>query len=278
MDASKQLSKKKPSTIKRKAERRNKFIRSVPKLLVLDLNGVLIRRKPYPETTYTVRPYCREFLAHFASLYRLAVWTSISRARGKEILADLFPSCTYVRHPRGGSAAPGVDEAAISESAAAAAGAGPSLRPGAEEKPLELLFAYHQDQCRVADEDDGVDPEDLIDPDIKPTFLKSLARVWGRFPIYSAANTLLLDDTPAKTSKNPSTNVIHPKPFDFHDGEGEEDEELRPGGALWRVLEARAVHEQLGGDEEEGGEDGEDKVEDGEEEEEEEETRKVARN
>lgn len=246
--------------MKRKAERRQKFIHSLPKLLVLDLNGVLIRRKNYPETGYTLRPYVREFLAHFAKIYRLAVWTSISKTHGKPIISDLFPAATFVPHPRGGGAAPGIDEAAASASAARAAGAGPSskaadsvLLPDGDGSSMELLFAYYQDQCVIADDEcPGINPPDLLATVSrpKPTFLKALSRIWSRFPLYSASNTILLDDTPAKTANNFPACVIHPMPFAFDDiankatagSVGAGDEELKSGGRLWRLLEARALH------------------------------------
>lgn len=209
--------------LKRKALAKLAYQQSQPKLLVLDLNGVLIRRI---ERSYVLRPYAREFIKHFARLYRLSVWTSISKCNGKPIVKDLFGD--IVCDP------PGKGKAAT-----ATTGSGPSCTSSEEGANVELLFAWYQQQCVIADEDDGVPPNDLLDPDVKPLFLKPLQKIWSRFPLYNNLNTIILDDSPEKMLKNDVALCVQPKSFDL--SKTDSDEELKPGNSLWQRLEELAT-------------------------------------
>lgn len=62
---------------------------STRKLLVIDLNKVLISRKPMT-SFYSIRPHAREFLSEMAKLFDLAVWTSMTNTSAKPIIRDLF--------------------------------------------------------------------------------------------------------------------------------------------------------------------------------------------
>jgi hypothetical protein len=42
------------------------------------------------------------------------------------------------------------------------------------------------------------------------TAIKSLSKVWSRFPRWNATNTLLIDDSPEKCPRQFSGNVVHP--------------------------------------------------------------------
>ena len=60
------------------------------KLLIFDINKVLVTRKPMT-THYRIRPHAHEFVADMAERYELAVWTSMTKKCAKPILADVFP-------------------------------------------------------------------------------------------------------------------------------------------------------------------------------------------
>lgn len=199
---------------KKRAKRRRLLIESRPKLLILDLNGVLVKRIPF-SSDYSVRPYCREFIKHFSKLFTLAVWTSISRANGKLIVKDLFSDFIVA-----------------------------NSEVETPSDKLELLFCYYQDQCVIPDEDDYDDAEgaaiaiqSALDPAIKPVYTKPLNKVWSRFPLYTEKNTLLLDDSPSKCKVNPTcTSPFFPVSYTG----AKDDEELKPGSVLWLQLEAAA--------------------------------------
>lgn len=61
----------------------------VKPLMILDLNKVLICRQT--TTQFTVRPYAIEFITHMSSVYKLAIWTSMTSRVAKQIISELFP-------------------------------------------------------------------------------------------------------------------------------------------------------------------------------------------
>jgi len=208
--------------LKRKAVAKLAYLQSQPKLLVLDLNGVLIRRI---ERSYVLRPYVREFIKHFARLYRLATWTSISKANANLIVKDLFGDLVCEAPKKG-------------KAATVTTGSGSSCTSSEEGAKVELLFTWYQQQCVIADEDDGIPPDDLLDPETKPVFLKPLQKIWSRFPLYNNLNTIILDDSPEKMLKNDLALCVQPSSFD--PSKADSDEELKPGSSLWQRLEELA--------------------------------------
>lgn len=66
---------------------------------------------------------------------------------------------------------------------------------------VPLRFLWNQSHC-----DAEPDPNAQPKPDgyVKPLFVKDLRHVWDAFPQYHADNTLLIDDTPEKSKRNPA--------------------------------------------------------------------------
>ena len=61
------------------------------KLLIFDMNKVLMRRRAYPNLqSYILRPHVHSFLQEMNMHFQLAVWTSMTRRRGKPIVDSLF--------------------------------------------------------------------------------------------------------------------------------------------------------------------------------------------
>ena len=71
----------------------NKKTKTVPtKLLVFDLNGVLIYKKKRTKSkTFIIRPYAKEFIELMSERYQLAVWTSRNYDTAQPIVRALFP-------------------------------------------------------------------------------------------------------------------------------------------------------------------------------------------
>ena len=68
-------------------------------LLIFDINKVLIHRHDtmYNPTRFTERPHVIEFLEHFADIFQLAVWTTMTPRVGKDIVSSLFPQALAER-------------------------------------------------------------------------------------------------------------------------------------------------------------------------------------
>ena len=182
----------------------------VKPLLVLDLNGILCRRIRYNKlpvkkgerinfrpavghiagTPVVAREDLQPMLSYLDANFTLAVWTSAKLATARGLISMLFPPDISSR----------------------------------------LLFVWGQDRCdatkssdteattedNASDEPDGGDnfksksnKKDSFDV----IFEKSLGKVWAMYPIWDAANTLLVDDSPEKARKW-IENTLHPPPID----------------------------------------------------------------
>lgn len=64
------------------------------KLMILDLNKVLIFRQPQT-TNYVLRPSADAFLEAMSERFVLAIWTSMTKKCAKPIINDIFPSSKY---------------------------------------------------------------------------------------------------------------------------------------------------------------------------------------
>jgi hypothetical protein len=154
------------------------------KLLILDLNGVLIDRilakefiRPIDwgdEIPMELRPkhvggfLCwkrknlKSFLKYIFKNFTVAVWSSAKLHNTKKLVEFVFGSLEN-----------------------------------------KLLFIWGQDRC-------GKEPHPTSK--VKPLFLKNLVDVWKEFPEYSLDNTLLIDDSILKNKNNPvETYFISPK-------------------------------------------------------------------
>eukprot|EP00510_Aplanochytrium_minuta_P000542 CAMPEP_0184012876 /NCGR_PEP_ID=MMETSP0954-20121128/4690_1 /TAXON_ID=627963 /ORGANISM="Aplanochytrium sp, Strain PBS07" /LENGTH=276 /DNA_ID=CAMNT_0026292981 /DNA_START=411 /DNA_END=1241 /DNA_ORIENTATION=- len=95
----------------------------------------------------------------------------------------------------------------------------------------KVKMVYNQDHCTYIGDH----------PDVpnKPLFLKELSRLWEKFG--TPKNTLMLDDSPLKASRNPAYTAIHPKPWSHTDIA---DRSLCRDGALYKYFENLAKYRQ----------------------------------
>lgn len=64
------------------------------KLMILDLNKVLIFRQPQT-TNFILRPHADAFLEAMSDRFVLAIWTSMTKKCARPIIEDIFPSSKY---------------------------------------------------------------------------------------------------------------------------------------------------------------------------------------
>ncbi|KAH7512096.1 uncharacterized protein LOC107432129 [Ziziphus jujuba] len=189
---------------------------SKKKLLVLDLNGVLVARRYIldkakipksrtPDRTYGShlvyeRPFCDEFMKFCLERFEVGIWSS-AMERNVGVLD--------------------------------------SVMGGIRSK---LLFVWDQSQCT----DTGFK---CLDNKERPLFIKDLNKVWDyleKFPKrggnYSASNTLFIDNEPCKAILNPPNTSIFPE---FYDPEDINDDALDPEGVLASYLEELAASDDV---------------------------------
>lgn len=171
------------------------------RLIILDLNGVLIARqyvekgKDAPEDGDKLgnfvaqkRPHLDTFLKFLFDNFTVAYWSSIAYYNTKQ-----FGEYAFGEHYK------------------------------------KLLFMWDQTKCWSFD-------HPTIDN--KPLFLKPLAKVWKTYPQFNQGNTLLIDDSPAKACFNPEGTLFVPDIWKY--GESE-DEYLSPKGKLVDLLTGLSV-------------------------------------
>lgn len=157
-------------------------ITTTKKLLIFDLNGVLVEsefvpnmeekregwtrvgkslRRPFPfAITLFERLFSEEGKKHF----RVALWSSVFVSNLEKTVKGCFPQF---------------------------------------EK--DFLFLYGQEQC-LSQENPNFDKNDK---NSKPTlFWKVLDRVWDEFPQFNKTNTTIIDDSAQKLEKNPEECCI----------------------------------------------------------------------
>lgn len=182
---------------------------SPTKLIVLDLNGLLIHREKVKSKgaadmkrrcgtqqwtkvgMFVVwkRPYLEEFIEFCLEHFDVAVFSSV-RPHNIAPLIDLVFG----------------------------------------ERKQELVFVWDQTKCTTF----GRDPDNKM----KPLFIKPLGLILEAFPQYSADSVLIVDDSPYKCLRNPPNTAIHPIPWDPSQTD---DGELLEGAALRRFLTKLSV-------------------------------------
>lgn len=143
-----------------------KFEKSVKKLVILDLNKVLIykeylgKEKTCPETAaylapfvYYTRPHMKSFLEFMFENFNVAVWSSSKRKDLEKIVSEIFT----------------------------------------KEQKSQLVFLWGQEKC------EAVEHSDSLLKGVKSLYMKNLSRVWEEFPEYDVENTIIVDDSKIKT-------------------------------------------------------------------------------
>ncbi|MBA0847737.1 hypothetical protein Goshw_022379, partial [Gossypium schwendimanii] len=182
------------------------------KLLVLDLNGILVdvvqqpNRKPNTRVDgkgVFIRPFCVEFLEFCFKTFNVGIWSSrLNRNMTKMI--------------------------------------GLLLR---KQWKRELFFCWDRKLCTIT-------KFKTLENEEKPLVLKELRKLWDkcspklpwRKGDYDESNTLLLDDSPYKALRNPANTGIFPNPYQYTDAD---DHSLAPGGDIRDYLERIAVAENV---------------------------------
>jgi hypothetical protein len=156
-----------------------------------------------------------EFLRYLDRYFCLAIWTSAKPKTAKKLLNLLLSgedNRPDNRNPSGGDAA------------------ARSKKENEDRKGIRsrLLFVWSQTQCtairsdkanelhpanstdKPEEEDDDDDDERSFDDSV--VFEKHLPKIWEAYPLWSANNTLLVDDSPEKCPLAVA-NAIHPPPL-----------------------------------------------------------------
>lgn len=164
---------------------------SVPskkKLLILDVNGLLVARYKKidrsiipPNAPHEVvaksymfkRPYCDNFLTFCLENFHVGVWTSMMEA-------NVVKALDYI----------------------------------CQGMQAKFVFVMHQGDCT---------PTGLRNPQkrTQPLFLKELVKAWSKFPRgqFNESNTLLIDDTPYKALRNPPHTAIFPEAYLYNEAD-----------------------------------------------------------
>lgn len=189
----------------RKSKRAKKIeegISSGRKLIVFDLNGVLIHRTSVSD--YIIRPGAIELLKYLSARCSLAIWTSAKKDTVKRIFRRLF------------------DELSGFET-------------------TSFLFVWNQNQCTIeqpqingkdADADAQLDQHGET-VKCKPTFWKEVSKIFKEYPQFDYdGGCYLVDDSASKLERNPSKTSIS---LDSFQG-SETDEAMCLGGEIYQLL------------------------------------------
>ncbi|XP_022921951.1 uncharacterized protein LOC111430057 isoform X1 [Cucurbita moschata] len=183
------------------------------KLLILDVNGLLVDFVPYCPRGYTPdfvisrkavfkRPFCDDFLSFCFERFEVGIWSSRTRKNLSMLVKSLMRDS---RH--------------------------------------KLLFCWDQSHCTAT-------RFNTIENDRKPLVLKELKKIWENLGPnlpwkkgeFDASNTLLLDDSPYKALRNPANTAIFPTTYQYKD---RDDTSLGPGGDLRTYLEGLSTAENV---------------------------------
>ncbi|XP_065858820.1 uncharacterized protein [Euphorbia lathyris] len=188
-------------------------IRLKKKLLVLDLNGLLVDIVSNPpkgcrgdikvrRQAIFKRPFCVEFLEFCFERFEVGLWSSRMKRNIDSIVDCLLGD---IKH--------------------------------------KFLFSWDLSHCTSTQ-------FKTLENKHKPLVFKELRRIWEKcFPglpwekgYYNESNTLLLDDSPYKALLNPANTAIFPYPYQYQD---KTDNALGHGGELRAYLEELAESENV---------------------------------
>lgn len=183
------------------------------KLLVLDVNGLLVDIVADPDESYKAdtwigskavfkRPYCDEFIKFCFERFSVGVWTSRTRRNIERVLDFLI-----------------------------------------KDTQKQLLFCWDQSHCTET----GFN---TIENSDKPLVLKELKKLWEKqdpnlpwdLGEYDESNTFLLDDSPYKALRNPPYTAIFPYTYSYRNTK---DNGLGPEGDLRKYLEKLAASDNI---------------------------------
>uniref|UniRef100_A0A5B6ZLW6 FCP1 homology domain-containing protein n=1 Tax=Davidia involucrata TaxID=16924 RepID=A0A5B6ZLW6_DAVIN len=183
------------------------------KLLILDVNGLLVDIVPYVSDGYQAdtvvarkavfkRPFCDDFLQFCFERFNVGVWTSRTKRNVESVLDFLMGKTKH-----------------------------------------NLLFCWDQSHCTET----GYNTVENRD---KPLTLKELKKLWEKCEPnlpwergeYNESNTLLLDDSPYKALCNPPYTAVFPYTYRYKDVK---DISLGPRGDLRIYLEGLALCENV---------------------------------
>ncbi|KAG7021557.1 hypothetical protein SDJN02_15282, partial [Cucurbita argyrosperma subsp. argyrosperma] len=186
---------------------------SKKKLLILDVNGLLVDFVPYFPDGYTPdivisskavfkRPFCDDFLQFCFERFEVGIWSSRTWKNLNTLVKFIMKDS---RH--------------------------------------KLLFCWDQSHCTTT-------RFTTLENDRKPLVLKELKKIWESLEPnlpwkkgeYNASNTLLLDDTPYKALRNPANTAVFPPTYRYKDSD---DTSLGPGGDLRTYLEGVSTAEDV---------------------------------
>ncbi|KAK4537010.1 hypothetical protein CDCA_CDCA10G3035 [Cyanidium caldarium] len=206
-------------------ERLRRWVREpgarTPKLLVLDLNGLLVVRSPkrprQPGSTACgkcfvkepdaeserfyiwCRPHARSFMAYALERFHVGVWSTARRSNVEDVLRALLT----------------------------------------ESQRQSLAFVLDQSDC------ERVSGRLAPGHAHKPWMCKNLQRIWQPFGaegMYHEHNTVLVDDDAYKCVHNPPNTAVMPQPWSHPDRQAD-DTFLADDGPLRRFLSGLAAHQ-----------------------------------
>jgi hypothetical protein len=199
-------------------KKKNSHAVLIQPLLILDLNGILCHRsRPRKEkTTAVLRPSIgtmaltpviprtdlNELLRFLDERFCLAIWTSAKRNTAKKLINLLIPQdirerLLFVWGQNFCDAVPSDDNGQLMGETAY--GNIKETKDNEKDHDCEEIAFADQISTDLSDEADAV-------------YAKPLHKVWKSYPLWSADNSLLVDDSPDKCNYA-ITNAVHPPPI-----------------------------------------------------------------
>lgn len=122
---------------------------------------------------------------------------------------------------------------------------------------FQLVFVWAQNQCHVQQSQD--DEEDDMMDERNAVFVKSLSKVYTRYPLWSSTNTLLIDDSREKILPQDVGNLFQPPPMNgkqasellsqrgILDDQDNHERQMKLFGLLVEKVDSRDANDQLSG-------------------------------
>eukprot|EP01035_Chromulina_nebulosa_P039102 gene39102-52838_t len=150
------------------------------KLIIFDLNHVLIFRPKKFSEKFILRPHAKQFLHEIAQRFAVGVWSSMSKKVGRPIVESVFQDIQLEFR---------------------------LFQNHCETIEVDTVISEPEDISLSASEIKNI-PKKLKKKhgrigDDKPHFLKNLCRAFGIYPQWNFTNTVLIDDSPEKCFNNP---------------------------------------------------------------------------